>query len=184
MAATAQDKFGGIDALVANAGVDCKPLEIMDVTESDFDFPFAVNVKGPLFNMQACVPSMIERGGGSVVITSSVGATIGGTTTAYNVSKHAVIGLVRCGAKQLAKHNVRVNSVNPGPIATAMFLRVEEEMGEEFAKAYKAKIPLGRWADPTEIAEALLHLSSDASTWINGTVHMADGGQNADETRM
>ncbi|WP_425044324.1 SDR family NAD(P)-dependent oxidoreductase [Primorskyibacter sp. S87] len=179
MAAVAEEKFGGIDALVANAGVEGKPLEIMDVTEADFDFPFAVNVKGPLFNMQACVPSMVKRGGGSVVITSSVGATNGGTTTAYNVSKHGVTGLVRCGAKQLAKHNIRVNSVNPGPIATPMFLRVEESLGEDWATAYKQKIPLNRWADPMEIAEALLYMSSDASSWINGTVHMADGGQTA-----
>ena len=95
------------------------------------------------------------------------------------MSKHGVTGLVRCGAKQLAKHNIRVNSVNPGPIATPMFLRVEESLGEDWATAYKQKIPLNRWADPMEIAEALLYMSSDASSWINGTVHMADGGQTA-----
>ena len=179
MAAAAEDTFGGIDILCANAGVEGKPQEILDIEESDFDFPFAVNVKGVVFNIQACAPSMIKRGGGSVVVTSSVGATNGGTTTAYNVSKHGVTGLVRCGAKQLAKHNIRVNSVNPGPIATPMFLRVEENLGDEWATEYKKKIPLNRWADPMEIAEALLFLGSDASSWVTGEVLMADGGQTA-----
>jgi NAD(P)-dependent dehydrogenase (short-subunit alcohol dehydrogenase family) len=179
MAAAAEDRFGGIDILVANAGVEGKPLGVMEVTEEDFDFPFAVNVKGPLFNMQACVPSMIKRGGGSIVVTSSIAATRGGLTTAYNTSKHAVTGLVRSAAKQLAEHNIRVNSVNPGPIATPMFLRVEESMGEEWARDFKKQIPLNRWADPMEIAEALMYLSSDASSWITGVTLMADGGQTA-----
>ena len=175
--AAAEESFGGVDILLANAGVEGKPLRVMDVNEEDFDFPWAVNVKGPLFNMQACVPSMIKRGGGSIVITSSIGATNGGVTTAYNTSKHAVTGLMRSAALQLAEHKIRVNTVNPGPIATPMFLRVEENLGEEWAKNYKAKIPLNRWADPIEIAEALLYLGSDASSCITGTVHMADGGQ-------
>ncbi len=175
----AEEKFGGVDILLANAGVEGKPQSVMDATEEAFDFTLAVNVKGPLFNMQACVPSMIRRGGGSVVITSSIGATMGGVTTAYNTSKHAVTGLMRSAALQLAQHNIRVNTVNPGPIATPMFLRVEESQGEEWAKNYKAKIPLNRWAEPTEIAEALLYLGSDASSWITGVVHMADGGQSA-----
>lgn len=179
MASAAEERFGGIDILVANAGVEGKPLAVMDVTEEDFDFPYAVNVKGPLFNMQACVPSMIKRGGGSVVVTSSIAATRGGLTTAYNASKHAVTGLVKSAARQLAEHNIRVNSVNPGPIATPMFLRVEESMGEEWATDFKKQIPLNRWADPVEIAEALMYLGSDASSWITGAVLMADGGQTA-----
>ena len=179
MAAAAEERYGGIDILLANAGVEGDPTPVLEVSEEAFDFTWAVNVKGPLLNIQAVAPAMEKRGGGSIVITSSIGATRGGPTVAYTVSKHAVTGLMRCAAKQLAPLNIRVNTLNPGPTATEMFSRVEETLGAEVIDAVKARIPFGRLAQPSEIAEVLLFLGSDASSWVTGAMYMADGGESA-----
>lgn len=179
MAAAAVERFGGIDILLANAGAEGSHDGILDVSEDDFLFPYRVNVLGPLLNIQACAPHMEKSGGGSVVITSSIAATRGSLTIAYCASKTGVTGLMKSAAKQLASKGIRVNTVNPGPTATEMFKRVEESLGTEVTDAIKAKIPLHRMAEPREIAEVMLFLGSDASSWITGGVYMADGGESA-----
>lgn len=179
MSAAAAERYGGIDILLANAGVEGDPTPVLEVSEASFDFTWTVNVKGPLLNIQAVAPVMEKRGGGSIVITSSIGATRGGPTVAYTVSKHAVTGLMRCAAKQLAPMKIRVNTVNPGPIATEMFSRVEEKLDADVIDAIKARIPLDRLAQPSEIAEVLLFLGSDASSWVTGAMYMTDGGESA-----
>ncbi|MGI9240027.1 MAG: SDR family NAD(P)-dependent oxidoreductase, partial [Verrucomicrobiales bacterium] len=136
-------------------------------------------VYGPFLGMQAAAPAMKKRGGGSVVITGSVAATRGGMSLiGYVASKHAVTGLMRSAAKQLAHLGIRVNTVNPGPVATQMMQRVEDaEGGKEIVANMKKGIPLGRFAKPEEIAQVMLFLGSEDSSWITGAIYMADGGE-------
>lgn len=182
MVAAAEERYGGLDILVANAGVDGGDhTPITDLSLDSFKFPIEVNVYGPFLGMQAAAPAMKKRGGGSVVITGSVAATRGGMSLiGYVASKHAVTGLMRSAAKQLAHLGIRVNTVNPGPVATSMMQRVEEaEGGKETVANMKKGIPLGRFAKPEEIAQVMLFLGSDDSSWITGAVYMADGGESS-----
>ena len=179
MVALAEERYGGVDILLANAGVEGDHSPITTLTVDKFEFPLAVNVIGPFLGMQAVAPAMEKRGGGSVVITSSIAATRGGLV-AYTTSKHAVTGLMRSAAKQLAPMGIRVNTVNPGPVATPMMDRVEaSEGGDKIVAAMKAKIPLHRFAEPEEIAQVMLFLASDDSSWVTGSVYMTDGGESA-----
>ena len=117
---------------------------------------------------------MAERGGGSVVVTSSVAATFGGTV-GYTTSKHAVTGLVRSAAKELAQMKIRVNSVNPGPVQTPLI----DRLAGEVEKWLLAQIPMGRYATPEEIANVMLFLASDDSSIVTGHMYLADGGYRA-----
>lgn len=174
MVAAAEERYGGVDILLANAGVEGDQAPLLEVPEKNFDFAMDVNVKGPFHGMRAVAPAMQKRGGGSVVITSSIAATRGGLV-AYTTSKHAATGLMRSAAKQLAPMNIRVNSVNPGPVATPMLERLDDEVRQRLF----AKIPMGRFAEGEEIAQVMLFLASDDSSWITGAVYMADGGESA-----
>ena len=93
----------------------------------------------------------------------------------YSATKGAVRALVRVLAAELAPRNIRVNSINPGPVATPMLERLEDEVRERLF----SKIPMGRFAEPNEIARAMLYLASDQSSWITGTIQMADGGESS-----
>ena len=174
MIAAAEERFGGVDILLANAGVEGDTAPLLELSEESFDFAMAVNVKGPFLGIAAAAPAMERRGGGSIVITSSIAATRGGLL-AYTTSKHAVTGLMRSAAKQLASLNIRVNSVNPGPVATPMLERLDDEVKERLF----ARIPMGRFAEPEEVARVMLFLASDDSAWVTGSTHMVDGGESA-----
>jgi NAD(P)-dependent dehydrogenase (short-subunit alcohol dehydrogenase family) len=127
---------------------------------------------------------MVKRGGGSIVITSSVGGVEGTPGIApYATSKHAVIGLMKSAAKEVAALNIRVNTVNPSAVETRMMRSLEAGMGAEMAEATKQRItegiPLGRYAEPEDIAKAILYLASDDSSFVTGSVNMVDGGTTA-----
>ncbi|CAI8011950.1 3-oxoacyl-[acyl-carrier-protein] reductase FabG [Geodia barretti] len=150
----------------------------------------AVNVKGVWLGIKYAVPVMRERGGGSIVITSST-AGIGGTPemSAYNTSKHAVIGLMRTAALEGAPDGIRVNTVNPSPIETRMMRSIEEMRVAAFddstvtvdvaKQAFADRIPLQRYGNPEEVARMMLFLSSDDSSFCTGGVYMVDGGRSA-----
>lgn len=174
MVAKAVELYGGLDVLIANAGVMGSPGKMEDITPADLDFPFSVNVKGVLLGTQASVPEMRKRGKGSIVVTSSIGATRGGMI-AYCTSKHAVTGLARSLAKELAPENIRVNTVNPGPVNTGIMLTLPEAEKERLVSG----IPMKRMAEAHEIAEAMLFMASDSSSCMTGTVTMLDGGESA-----
>lgn len=182
MAATATERYGGIDVFLANAGIEGDVASILDYDEARFDQVLAVNVKGPFLGLRAVVPEMEKRGGGSVVITSSVAGVGGSPSVApYVTSKHAVIGLMKSAALDFAPKKIRVNTVNPSPVETRMMRSLEAGMGDaEAAKAaMTASIPLGRYAEPDDIAKLMLFLASDDSEFITGSVYMADGGWSA-----
>lgn len=184
MVACAEERYGGVDVLLANAGVEGKVKPIPDVDETEFDHVMNVNVKGVFFGLQAALPAMQKRGGGSIVITSSVAGVEGyGNISPYVTSKHAVIGLMRSAAKEGAHHNIRVNTVNPSPVEGRMISSLNTGMSNlmgvdpaELKTRAEADIPLQRYARPEEIAQVMLFLSSDDASWVTGSVYMADGG--------
>ncbi len=184
MIACAQARYGGVDVFLANAGIEGDVSPIVDYDESRFDQVMAVNVKGVFLGLQASIPALVARGGGSIIITSSVAGVSGGPGVApYVTSKHAVIGMMRSAAKECAAQNIRVNTVNPSPVETAMMRRLEEGFAPGAASRAKAamesRIPLQRYAQPQDIAKVMLFLASDDSAWVTGSVYMADGGNTA-----
>ena len=184
MVATAAERYGGVDIFLANAGIEGDVTPIVDYNEKTFDQVIAVNVKGPFLGLRAVIPAMVQRGGGSVVITSSV-TGVGGSPgiTPYGTSKHAVIGMAKSAAKECAAMNIRVNTVNPSPVETRMMRSLEAGFSPDDAEASKeriaAGIPLGRYAEPEDVARVMLFLASDDSSFVTGSVYMVDGGSKA-----
>jgi len=179
----AVDVFGGVDIFLANAGIEGEVIPFLEASEAMFDKVMAVNVKGVFLGVQSIFKAMQARGG-SIIITSSVAGIKGASMLApYVTSKHAVIGLMRSAALAGAEHNIRVNTVNPSPVETRMMRSLEEGMMPEDLNAahdmMSANIPLGRYAEPKDIANMMLFLASDESAFLTGGVYMADGGTSA-----
>jgi NAD(P)-dependent dehydrogenase (short-subunit alcohol dehydrogenase family) len=181
MIAIATERYGGVDVLLANAGIEGDVKPIVEYDPDKFDRLMSINVKGPWLGIRASIPAMAKRGGGSIVITSSV-AGLEGTPNIvpYGTSKHAVIGLARGAAKELAAQNIRVNTVNPSPVETQMMRRLEAGMNpqdaEQVRQSLRASIPLQRYAEADDIAKVMLFLASDDSAFVTGSVYAADGG--------
>lgn len=172
-------RFGGIDVLFSNAGIFGTVAPIADYPVDLFDRVQAVHVRGAFLAAQHAVPHM--RRGGSIVITSSVAATRGDAGVyAYITAKHAQTGLMRCLAKELAPRGIRVNTVNPGPVDNGFQLAVEQGLGTAIGadgtEFFNGLIPMGRHANPEEVARSVLYLSSDQSSFVTGTMLMVDGG--------
>ena len=184
MIQTAEERYGGVDILLANAGVEGDVDSIVDYDEARFDQVMAVNVKGPFLGLKAAIPAIEKRGGGSIIITSSVAGINGAANVApYVTSKHAVIGMMKSAAKECAAMNIRVNTVNPSPVETRMMRSLEEGFAPgqaaEAKQGMQDNIPLGRYAEPIDIAKIMLFLSSDDAEFLTGSVYMADGGSTA-----
>jgi len=186
----AVEQFGGVDILLANAGIEGEVQPITDYAIDTFDQVMAVNVRGVWLGLKYAAPEITKRGGGSIVITSSVAGVRGAAgVSAYIASKHAVIGLMRTAAMEGASQGIRVNTVNPAPIETRMMRSIEEQRVaaaddvnvtvEQTYRAASARIPLGRYGNPEEVARLMLFLSSDDSSFCTGGVYMVDGGRSA-----
>ena len=188
--AAAVERWGGIDIFLANAGIEGSISSIPNCPIDVFDQVMAVNVRGVWLGLKYVIPMMTERGGGSIVITSST-AGIGGSAgiSPYVTSKHAVIGMMRSAALECAPLGIRVNTVNPAPIETRMMRSLEEmrvaaadnsEITVERTKQATASlIPLRRYGYPEEVANMMLFLASDESSFCTGGVYMVDGGRSA-----
>jgi NAD(P)-dependent dehydrogenase (short-subunit alcohol dehydrogenase family) len=175
LAEAAVDCFGSLDVLVNNAGV-AGAGSVSDVSPEEWDRVMAINVKGSYLCSRAAVAHMARSGGGSIVCIASASGVIGQRgQVAYNVSKHAVIGLVRCMALDHAADGIRVNAVCPGVMRTPML----DALSAEQLAALEAMHPLGRMADPAEIAVAVLHLAADESSFTTGAAFLVDGGLTA-----
>lgn len=183
MVACAEERYGGLDIFIANAGIEGEVAPLIEYDEACFDQVMNVNVKGVFLGLRSAIPALQRRGGGSIVITSSIAGVRGAPgICAYATSKHAVIGLMRSAAKECAALNIRVNTVNPSPVETAMMRRIEQGIGEDVAQVKQnvvQNIPMNRYAEPADIARVMLYLASDDSAWVTGSVNMADGGQTA-----
>ena len=186
----AAERWGGIDVYLANAGIEGQLASIPEYPIDVFDRVMAVNVRGVWLGIKYVAPVMAERGGGSIVITSSTaGIGAGPDMSAYTTSKHAVIGLMRTAAMEGASQGIRVNTVNPAPIETRMMRSIEEQRVaaaddanvtvEQTYRAASARIPLGRYGNPEEVARLMLFLASDDSSFCTGGVYMVDGGRSA-----
>lgn len=176
--------FDGVDILLANAGIEGPVAPVSELDKQSFQQVMDVNVLGVFLGIKHVFPVMAANGGGSIVITSSIAGVTGAPgISAYSASKHAVVGLMRSAAKEGAEHNIRVNTVNPSPVEGRMMRALESGVMPEDPKAqyeaFKATIPMQRYAAPEDVANMMLFLASDESSFLNGAVHMVDGGMTA-----
>ncbi len=174
-------RFGGVDIVFANAGVEGSVRPLIETSVEDFDRVIQVNVRGVWLAIKYSVPELVKRGGGSIIVTSSVAGVVGSPgLSPYVTSKHAVMGLVKCAALELAPMKVRVNTVNPGPIENRMMRSIEKQANpndpESVKNGFLSKVALGRYGTNEEIASVALFLASDESAYCTGTSIVADGG--------
>jgi 3alpha(or 20beta)-hydroxysteroid dehydrogenase len=169
------DRHGRLDILVNNAGV-ARMGRLVNATLADWEFTLAVNQTGVFLGMRAAARAMIEAGnGGSIINISSVAGLEGlFGSMAYGASKWAVRGMTKIAAKELGKHQIRVNSIHPGFIDTDMLAQggFDEDQLERMARSS----PLGRIGTPEDIARTALHLAGDGSAWVTGQEFVVDGG--------
>ena len=173
MVAAAHRHFGRVDILINNAGIT-RPAMLHKMTEAQWDEVMAVHLKGTFNCLQAVVPGMMERRYGRIVnVTSTAGilGTIGQIN--YSAAKAGIIGLTMSAAKELAKYGIVVNAIAPGA-ATPMTETIRTDA--RFKEKYLERIPIGRWAEPEEIAPVFVFLASDAASYVTGQVLAADGG--------
>ncbi|MEP1470117.1 MAG: glucose 1-dehydrogenase [Halieaceae bacterium] len=180
----ALDVFGKIDVLLANAAIEGEIAPIADYPTDAFKRLIDINVVGPFLGIKHVFPKMAASGGGSIVITSSVAGVSGAAgMSAYNTSKHAVIGLMRSMCKEGGPVNIRVNTVNPSPIEGRMMQSLENSSMPDSPEVVRdgmiAGIPMGRYGVPADVANLMLFLASEESRFLNGGVYMVDGGMTA-----
>jgi len=169
-------RFGRIDALFVNAGGG-RFVPFEEVSEDFFDEVIDTNLKGAFFTVQKAAPLLAR--GAAVVLNGSINAHVGlPNSTVYGASKAAVVNLAKTLSADLLTRDVRVNVVSPGPVETPIFKRLgmEEEQLRQAKEWFTQKVPLKRMADPDEIAEAVLYLSSSQSRFVVGAELVIDGG--------
>jgi len=174
----ALQRFNGIDILV-NAAGHISSGTIEDTSLEAWDKMMAINVRAIFTLMQAALPSLMDRKGNIVNISSVTGLRAFPGVLAYCVSKAALDQLTRCSALELAPKGVRVNAVNPGVVVTEIHKRggMSDEKYAAFLEHSKQTHPLGRVGRPEEIASLVLYLASDEATWITGATYSIDGGR-------
>jgi len=179
MAATAEERHGGIDVLCANAGI-FPDVRLADMTEADVDLVLGTNVKGCMFSVQACLPALARSGHGRVVITSSITGPITGYPgwSHYGASKAAQLGFMRTAAIELARQRITVNAVMPGNILTEAL----QDMGQAYLDATAASVPLGHIGAVADIGYAALFLATEEAGYITGQTLVVDGGQTLPES--
>jgi NAD(P)-dependent dehydrogenase (short-subunit alcohol dehydrogenase family) len=176
--------FGKIDCFFNNAGIEGNLAHTADYDEAMFDQVIGVNVKGVFLGLRHVLPVLLKQKSGSVVNTASVAGLVATPgMPAYVASKHAVIGLTKTAAGEVARQGVRVNAVCPGPVDTRMIHSLEKMLSpddpDSVSKRYQAAIPSGRYTTPEEIANMVLFLSSDLASNITGAQYVVDGGRTA-----
>ncbi len=176
-AEAAAGETGRIDGFANNAGVEGPVMPLVDYSVADFDSVWAVNVRGVFLGMKHAVPLM--RSGGAIVNTASTGGLVGAVNlAAYIASKHAVVGLTRAAALELAPLGIRVNAVCPGPIRGRMMASIAAGLGVEDVEAVSSsKVPLGRPADPEEVAGVIAFLLGTGASYMTGAAVPVDGGR-------
>ncbi len=175
---TAVERFGGVDILVNNAGIQTFG-DPVTTTEEIWDKTMAVNLKGHWMMSKCAIPEMLKRGKGAIVNISSVqGLASQRNVVAYSTSKHAMIGLTRSMAVDMAARNIRVNCVCPGTVSTPMIEGIIElDSNPDRLRHILDKMhPIGRIAQPSEIGEVVAFLASDRASFMTGSIVTVDGG--------
>lgn len=173
MVSAVTDRWGRIDVLVNNAGIT-STKSILEMTDEDFTSVIDINLVGPFKIIRDVARVMKENGGGSIINTSSMVGTYGGKMqTAYSSSKFGVNGLTKSCAKELGPYGIRVNAVAPGAVATDM---AKEFTSDKMKQFLTMMTPLGKMAEPDELAGAYVYLASDESSFTTGTIINVDGG--------
>ena len=166
------EAFGRLDVLVNNVGVQINK-DVVDTSEEEWDFVVDTNLKSMFLCSKYAVAQMRQQGGGNIICVSSLSGLVGnGLQASYNASKHGVIGLVRSMAVDHAEDNIRVNAICPGSMNTPL----TDTIPEEKLAPYRNANLLKRFAEPIEVAQALLFLASDEASFVTGSVLVADGG--------
>jgi len=176
--ATAVKTFGGLHCAFNNAGVLPPMAPLADIEESTFDNTFAVDVKGVFLAMKYEIQHMLQAGGGAIVNNASIAGLVGERgISAYAAAKHAVIGLSKAAAIEYAGHGIRINAIAPGLVQTPMTKHWYDDL--ETRKFFVANTPIGRFAQPEEIAAMVLFLCSDLASFAVGQTFAVDGGYTA-----
>lgn len=180
LVAFAEERFGRLDTIFNNAGIEQPVTPSTEVSEALFDRVIGINLKGTFFGCKHAIPALLRAGGGTIVNNSSVSAfaNVGGNIS-YAASKGAVMSLTRVLAIEYASRGIRVNAINPGVIDTGMNLRNKARAADAQAwtKRSLAVTPLGRMGTGAEIAETVLYLASDQSSFVTGIGLLIDGGR-------
>jgi NAD(P)-dependent dehydrogenase (short-subunit alcohol dehydrogenase family) len=172
-----EDRFGKVDVMFNNAGIF--PDDDASVTNTDeavWDLVMNVNLKGVYLGCKYGIPAMLRAGGGSIINTASFVALIGAATAqiAYTASKGGVLSMTREIAVEFARKNIRANALCPGPVDTPLMRSILSDPKKRQRRL--VHIPLGRFAQPREIANAALFLASDESSYVSGSIFTVDGG--------
>lgn len=180
----ALDAHGRIDCFFNNAGIEGKVAATAEHDEAAFDAVIAVNVKGVFLGLRHVLPVMLRQKQGAVVNTASVAGIVGTPgMAAYAASKHAVIGLTKVAAGEVARDGVRVNAVCPGPIDTRMIHSLEHQIDAAdpaaVGRRYQSAIPAGRYGTAEEIANVVLFLCSEEAAYVSGAQWVVDGARTA-----
>ena len=173
-------EFGTIDILVNNAGTNFF-MPAIDMTENGWDAVMNLDLKGLFFLSQAAARVMREHGGGKIInVSSTSGFKVQIPTGHYSIAKAGVIMATKVMALEWAEYNIRVNCIAPGAIQTRLYDSIFSLLPEEEAKVRKAeaakRIPMGRVGEPSDIADAMIFLASDASSYVTGQTFAVDGG--------
>lgn len=176
----AAEHLGGIDVFFNNAGIEGDVAPIMEQTVENFDGVLAVNARGVFLGLKHVMRQMKDKGG-AIVNTSSVAGLKGSPGLApYITSKHAVVGLTKTAALEGAEFGIRVNSVHPAPVNSRMMRSIEsgidKDHAEDVKKQLEATIPLGRYAETSDISGIVLFLASSDAGYVTGAQYLVDGG--------
>lgn len=176
--------WGKIDVFVNNAGIIGTVAPLIDQKVEDFDVIINVNVKGVFLGLKHVLPVMMRQNSGSIINTSSISGLMGsGGNSLYAATKHAVVGLTKTAALEVGHYSIRVNSIHPAPLESAMMRKNEESINREnpheVRERISSRIPLGRYGTMEEVAKLMLFLASDDSEFITGSQYRIDGGMGA-----
>ncbi|AIQ52468.1 SDR family NAD(P)-dependent oxidoreductase [Paenibacillus sp. FSL R7-0331] len=172
-------KFGTIDYFANNAGIEGPSGLVEELSVKSLDLVYNVNVRGVFLGLQYVIPVMKKQKSGAILNTSSLAGLMGAPgMSPYIMSKHAVIGLTRVTANELAPFGIRVNAVLPGTINTQMMRKIEKNSGsaDDFKAANEAATPMGRYGEPQEVAAVMNFLLSDEASFVTASLYTVDGG--------
>lgn len=174
------DKFGRIDVFFNNAGIEGKVANTVDISSDNMKKVYGVNLIGIHYGLKHVLNVMLKQKSGSIINTASLAGLRGFPGMgAYVASKHAVVGLTRAVALEVAQDGVRINAICPAPVDTRMMADIEKEMGEGSRELFEKGVPMNRYGKPKEIGQLVYFLASDNAAFITGGIYTIDGGQSA-----